>query len=159
MNPNERPDKLDHPAVPKVLRAYSQANVWLYRVTKGWLGNKWRIGAAFPWGVEVLLLTTTGRKTGQPRTTPLIYLQDGDEWAVVASQGGLPRHPQWYLNLSANSDVEIQLGGERFAATARTANPEERVRLWGPLVAHYGDFATYQAWTEREIPVVILSRR
>jgi deazaflavin-dependent oxidoreductase (nitroreductase family) len=153
-----RPKGLDHPVVPKVLHAFSKANVWLYRSTGGRLGGKWRVGAAFPWGVPVLLLTTTGRSSGQPRTAPLLYIEDGERTVVVASQGGLPKHPQWYLNLKANPEVEVQIRDRSWRARARDATPEERDALWPRLVAHYADFATYQAWTERTIPVVLLER-
>lgn len=158
MDPNKRPDELDHPLVPKFIKYYSQANVWLYRKTGGRLGNRWRIGSAFPWGLPVMLLTTIGRKSGQRRTTPLIFIEDNGAIVVVASQGGLPKHPQWFLNIRKNPQVEVQLGSSVWNATARIANDEERSALWPKLTAHYADFDTYQAWTERTIPVVILER-
>lgn len=150
-----RPPQLDHPLVPKLIKAMSTANVWLYRRTKGRLGGKWRIGSTFPWGLPVCLLTTTGRKSGQPRTSPLLFLRDNDRIVLVASQGGLPKHPQWYLNVRANSEVTVQIGGTVRRMRARVAEPEERDALWPRLVAHYRDFADYQSWTDRVIPVVI----
>jgi deazaflavin-dependent oxidoreductase (nitroreductase family) len=158
VNAIPRPKGLDHPAVPRVMRAMSKANVWLYRATGGRLGSTWRVGSAFPRGVPVLLLTTTGRASGKARTMPLLYIEDGDRTVVVASQGGLPKNPQWYLNLKADPHVEVQIGRESWRARARDATPEERAVLWPRLVAHYADFANYQAWTERTIPVVLLER-
>lgn len=158
MDPNKRPPELDHPLVPKVMKHLSQANVWLYQKTGGRLGNRWRVGAAFPWGIPIFLLTTIGRKSGEPRTTPLLFIKDGDDIVCVGSQGGMRKHPLWFLNVRANPAVKVQLGSEKYDAIARVADAEERARLWPMLVAHYADFDTYQAWTDREIPVVILSR-
>src|SRR5689334_11300319 len=94
-----RPEGLDKPWVPGVMRRMSKAHVWVYQKTNGVLGGKWRVGAAFPRGVDVCLLTTKGRKSGETRTAPLLYLPDGPRVVVVASQGGMPKHPLWYLNL------------------------------------------------------------
>jgi deazaflavin-dependent oxidoreductase (nitroreductase family) len=152
----QRPEGLDHPLVPKLMRLYSKANVWLYKRSGGALGAKWRVGSAFPWGRPLLLLTTVGRKSGERRTTPLLYIADGERLVVVASQGGLPSDPQWYLNLRADPDVTVQVGRHVEARHAREATPEERASLWPRHVAHYSDFATYQSWTSRTIPVVIL---
>jgi deazaflavin-dependent oxidoreductase (nitroreductase family) len=156
MDPNRRPANLDHPLVLKLLRRYSRAHVWIYRKTGGILGKKWRIGAAFPWGVPVMLLTTIGRKSGQPKTTPLLYVEDGERVIVAGSQGGMAKHPQWFLNLTQNPHVEVQIGRKKRNMRARVANREEHAELWPRLVALYADFATYQAWTDRAIPVVIL---
>jgi F420H(2)-dependent quinone reductase len=133
----------------------SRANVWLYRKTGGRLGGTWRIGSAFPWGIPVCLLTTRGRVSGQPRTVPLIFLADGVRVVLVASQGGLPRHPQWYLNLSQDPHVQVQIRDRVVDLRARTATPEERATLWPRLVRLYRDYDNYQSWTEREIPVVV----
>jgi len=154
-----RPPGLDHPLVPKVMRLFSQANVWVYRKTGGRLGGKWRVGSAFPHGVPVLLLTTVGRKSGARRTTPLLYIEDGERVILVASQGGMPKHPLWYLNLSAEPEVEVQIGKAIRAMRARDATPQERQAYWPRLVAMYPDFASYQSWTERVIPVVVLEPR
>jgi deazaflavin-dependent oxidoreductase (nitroreductase family) len=151
----ERPEGLDSPIVPKAIRLMSQANVWLYRKTGGRLGGTWRVGAAFPKGIPVCLLTTKGRKTGAPRTTPLLFLPQGRDIVLVASQGGLPKHPLWYRNLEADPNVEIQVKSRTGLYRARTASESERDALWPALVAHYADFANYQAWTDRKIPVVI----
>lgn len=155
----ERPAGLDSPLVPKILRLTSRAQVWLYRQTGGRIGGKWRVGSAFPKGIPVLLLTTIGNKTGLRRTTPLLYIEDGPRLVIVASQGGLPRHPGWYFNLKANPNVEVEVGREIRAMRARDATAEERAVLWPRLVAHYWDFEQYQAWTERTIPVVLLETR
>ena len=154
-----RPPGLDHPIVPKVMRLFSQANVWVYQKTGGRIGGKWRVGSAFPRGVPVLLLTTLGRKSGARRTTPLLYLEHGERVILVASQGGMPKHPLWYLNLSANPEVEVQIGKNVRAMRARDATPEERQVFWPRLVEMYPDFASYQSWTERVIPVVVLAPR
>lgn len=156
MDASRRPDGLDHPIVPKIMHLVSRMNVWVYRRSGGRLWSKWRIGSAFPRGIPTLLLTTTGRKTGQSRTTPLLYIEDGDAFVVVASQGGLPRNPQWLFNVRAQPIVDVQIGANVRSMRAREASPDERARLWPRLVAHYADFATYQAWTERTIPVVLL---
>jgi deazaflavin-dependent oxidoreductase (nitroreductase family) len=156
MDATRRPPGLDHPLVPKLMRLYSHAHVWVYRKTGGLLGNKWRVGAAFPWGVPILLLTTIGRKSGQKKTTPLLYLEDGERVVVVGSQGGMRKHPQWFLNVQQNPEVEVQIGREVRNLRARVANPEEHALLWPRLVDLYADFATYQAWTDRAIPIVVL---
>ena len=155
-HPAKRPAGLDRPIVPKIIRAFSRANVWLYQKTGGRIGGKWRIGATFPRGIPVLLLTTIGRKTGVRRTAPLVYIEDGGSIVVAGSQGGLPKHPQWYLNLASNPEVEVQIGSSVRTMRARDATPGEREHLWPKLVLHNADFADYQAWTDRMIPVVIL---
>jgi F420H(2)-dependent quinone reductase len=156
MDASKRPEGLDHPIVPRIMRIMSKANVWLYQKTGGFIGGTWRVGAAFPRGVPVLLLTTVGKKSGQPRTTPLLYLADGANLVVVGSKGGMPGDPLWVGNLKTTPDVEVQVGRKRETRRARIASPAERERLWPLLVAHYADFATYQAWTERTIPVILL---
>lgn len=151
-----KPEGLDKPYVAKIIRAMSKLNVAVYRWTGGLLGSKWRVGSAFPRGVPVLLLTTIGRKSGEPRTAPLLFIEDGDDVIVVASQGGLPKDPLWYRNLRANPECEVQIKRQKTKRKARTASPEERARLWPMLVEHYHDFASYETWTDRTIPVVIL---
>lgn len=151
----DRPAHLDSPATVRIIKAMSRINVALYRRTGGLLGSKWRVGSAFPWGLPVCLLTTTGRKSGQPRTTPLLFLEDGDNVVLVASQGGLPKHPLWYLNLKADPRVTVQIKRKVRYMSARTATDDERSELWPRLTAMYPDFDNYQAWTDRTIPVVI----
>lgn len=109
-------------------------------------------------GVTNLLLTTRGRVTGKLHRTALIYGKDGDKYIIVASMGGSPKNPQWYLNLLANPEVELQVADEVFAARARTATPEEKPRLWEMMAKMFPNYNEYQAKTERDIPVVILER-
>ena len=134
-----------------VIGIMSRANVWAYRISGG------RIGARFRRGAPVLLLTTVGRKSGAPRTAPLLYLRDGANVVVVASKGGMSRHPLWYRNVEANPEVEVEIGAERSKMVARRASPDEHAALWPRLVAMYPDYDGYQARTTRTIPVVILS--
>jgi deazaflavin-dependent oxidoreductase (nitroreductase family) len=132
------------------LALLGEEHVQRYRETDGEVGYLWN-------GVPTLLLTTTGRKTGQSRTTPLIFNRDGDNYLVVASMGGAPSHPNWYLNLTAQPDAEIQVRAERLAVTARTAPPNEKARLWGVVAEQWPNYDVYQSRTTREIPVVVLS--
>jgi deazaflavin-dependent oxidoreductase (nitroreductase family) len=150
-----RPKGLDKPIATKIIRRMSTANTWLYRKTSGRLGKTWRMGSALRRGVPICLLTTTGSKSGQPRTVPLVYLREGERVVLVASQGGLPNNPMWYGNIVKNPKVEIQVGRHKRAMLARPADAEERAALWPRLVDMYADFASYQSWTDREIPVVI----
>jgi deazaflavin-dependent oxidoreductase (nitroreductase family) len=152
----ERPAGLDHPIVPKLIKWMSKANVWLYRKSGGRLGTTWRIGSAFPRGVPILLLTATGRKSGRSMTTPLLYIEDDERLVVVASQGGLRDNPQWYFNVMANPEVEVQVRTRVERRRAREASSDERAVLWPRLVARYPDFERYQSWTERTIPVILL---
>ncbi len=128
---------------------YGQEHVQRYIETDGREGHEWR-------GAHTLILTTTGRRSGQPRKHPLIYGRHGDDYLVVASAGGAPHHPAWYLNLDANPDVEIQVKAARMTARARTATPEERAELWPIMTREWPDYDGYQTRTDREIPVVVL---
>ena len=109
-------------------------------------------------GAPLLLLNTTGAKSGLPRTNPLAYVADGDQLAVVASYAGGPNNPPWFYNLVANPEVEVEIGHERFAATARIAEEPQRAELYGKMVAAMPVFSEYQAKTERVIPVIVLTR-
>ena len=109
-------------------------------------------------GVTTLLLTTTGRRSGESRTTPLIYGRDGDRYLVVASRGGAPEHPGWYQNLAAHPEIQVQVMADRFKARARTATSAERPALWKTMAAIWPAYDEYQARTAREIPVVIIER-
>jgi deazaflavin-dependent oxidoreductase (nitroreductase family) len=131
------------------VRLAGRLHVHLYRLLGGRVVG--RIGRA-----PILLLTTSGRRTGRARTVPLLYVPDGDSLAVVASFGGSPTHPRWYLNLSVHPDVTVEVGRRRRRAHARTASREERARLWPLFVESYGGYASYQRRTSREIPVVLL---
>jgi len=137
------------PAPPELL--FGEEHVRRYRETDGEEGHDWR-------GSIVLLLTTTGRKSGEPRTMPLIYQPDGENYVIVASKGGWEHHPAWYLNLEADPDVEVQVKGDRFKARARTAEGEERERLWKLMAATWPQYDDYQRKTDRQIPVVVLER-
>ncbi|UGQ12490.1 nitroreductase family deazaflavin-dependent oxidoreductase [Yinghuangia sp. ASG 101] len=121
-----------------------------YRETDGEVGYLWN-------GVPTLLLTTKGRRSGEPRTSALIFARDGDDFLVVASQGGAPVHPNWYHNLTAEPAVEIQVRERRTKAVARTASDEERPRLWRILTDVWPNYDTYVARTERHIPVVVVT--
>ncbi|MEN3342353.1 MAG: hypothetical protein V7644_1757 [Actinomycetota bacterium] len=131
---------------------FGQEHVRRYRETGGAEGHIWKEGST------VLLLTTTGRTSGREYTTPLIYDLDGENPVVVASQGGAPKHPNWYLNLSRNPEVEVQILDERFGARARTAGGEERERLWRQMNRMWPHYDEYARRTDREIPVVVLER-
>jgi deazaflavin-dependent oxidoreductase (nitroreductase family) len=130
---------------------FGDAHVEAYRTTDGAEGYDWR-------GTHCLLLTTTGHRSGQERTVPLIFGKDGDDYLIVASKGGADEPPAWYVNLEANSSVEVQDRGDVFPAIARTANDEERARLWPVMTKEWPDYDAYQTKTERQIPIVILER-
>ncbi|MBO0704111.1 MAG: nitroreductase family deazaflavin-dependent oxidoreductase [Candidatus Dormibacteraeota bacterium] len=131
---------------------FGEEHIRRYRETGGAVGHVWREGS------KVLVLTTTGRRSGRPRDNALIYENDGDRYVVVASRGGSPQHPAWYLNLVANPDVEVQVQDDVFKARAHTATGEERTRLWKLAARQWPAYDTYQERTDREIPVVVLER-
>jgi deazaflavin-dependent oxidoreductase (nitroreductase family) len=131
---------------------FGAAHVLVYRETSGECGYHWR-------GTTILLLTTVGRTSGESRTTPLIHRTDGERWVVVASKGGAPENPSWFENLKANPEAAIQVKGEEVPVRATTAEGEERTRLWSLMAEVWPAYDTYQAKTDREIPVVVLSRR
>ena len=131
---------------------YGADHVRRYRETNGEVGHSWKRGT------HTLILTTTGRKSGAQRDTPLIYSSYGDSYVVVASQGGAPKHPAWYLNLRAKPAAEVQVGPDRFTVSARTATGEERSELWRRMTQTWPDYDVYQTKTDREIPVVVLDR-
>jgi F420H(2)-dependent quinone reductase len=133
------------------LRGASRLNVWVYRMSGG------RLLGRFPSGAPVCLLTTAGRKSGRRRSVPLLYLRDGNDLVVVASQGGAPQHPGWYFNLRADPKAEVEIGGSRFAVIARSVSEDERTTLWPRLVEMYPPYENYQRRTTRRIPVVRLS--
>jgi len=130
---------------------FGQEHVERYQATEGKEGHAWR-------GTQTLLLTTRGRKSGEQRTTPLIYQQDGDRYVIVASQGGAPAHPGWYFNITEDPEVEVQVWGDRFKARASTATGDERSRLWALMNETWPAYEDYQSKTDREIPVVVLER-
>jgi deazaflavin-dependent oxidoreductase (nitroreductase family) len=136
-----------------VIKWMSRLNTWAYKVSGG------KLGGSFLQGAPVALLTTIGRKTGQPRVSPLLYLRDDERVVLVASQGGRANNPMWYLNLKANPKISVQIKKEVLALTARDASEAERAQYWPQLVAMYSSFDDYQSWTERVIPVVICDPR
>jgi deazaflavin-dependent oxidoreductase (nitroreductase family) len=127
----------------------SRLNTWMYRRNNGQ-----GLGGTFQ-NIPVALLTTTGRKSGEPRVSPLYFLQDGDKVVVAASRGGSDKNPQWYLNLKADPKVQVQIKSEVLNLTARDANEEERQRYWPQLVQMYPTYDDYQSWTDRVIPLVV----
>jgi len=132
------------------LTLLGEDHIRAYRETDGEVGYIWN-------GVPTLLLTVTGRRTGRKLTSPLIFGRDGDDYLVVASYGGAPKHPLWYRNLEANPNAEIQVKAQRIAVTARTASATEKPRLWKILVDRWPNYDVYQSRTDRDIPVVVLS--
>ncbi len=140
-----------------VFRVATGLHISLYRRTGGKIGAK-LAGQTF-FKSPFILLTTTGRRSGQPRTTPLLCVRDGDRFLVIASFGGDDRHPQWFKNLQANPEATIELYGETIPVVATVATREEKQVLWPKVLAAYKGYANYQRKTERDIPVVILTRR
>ena len=128
---------------------YGQEHVDAYLATGGEEGHDWR-------GTQTLILTTTGRKSGKQRLTPLIYGRHGNDYLIVASKGGTPENPDWYHNLSANPDVEIQVKGDKMRARARTATPAEKAEMWPIMTKEWPDYDDYQTKTDRDIPIVVL---
>ncbi|HEY2488679.1 MAG TPA: nitroreductase family deazaflavin-dependent oxidoreductase [Streptosporangiaceae bacterium] len=131
---------------------FGREHVSRYVETDGREGHDWN-------GVQTLILTTTGRKSGRKISTPLIYGRRGDDYLVVASKGGADQPPAWYLNLQADPEVEVQVLADKFAARARTATADEKPALWRQMAQIWPDYDNYQRKTERSIPVVILERQ
>jgi deazaflavin-dependent oxidoreductase (nitroreductase family) len=109
-------------------------------------------------GAPLLVLTTTGARSGQPRVTPLVYTTDNGRWVVIASKGGSPTHPDWYYNLRANPEVTVEVGAESFPARATITTGAERQRLFDQMAARMPNFAEYQRNTVRQLPVIVLER-
>lgn len=132
---------------------YGGEHVRRYRETNGDLGYRWKRGS------EILLLTTKGRKSGEERTHALIFREVGGDYVLVASKGGHPQHPAWFLNMEANpEDIEVQVKADRFKVRHRVAEGEEREYLWGLMNEVWPDYAEYQTRTDRQIPVLVLER-
>jgi deazaflavin-dependent oxidoreductase (nitroreductase family) len=147
--PKPAPKGLNSPQTTTIIKMMSRANTWLYKKTDG------KVGGKFLQGAPVALLTTIGRKTGEPRVSPLLFLREGTRVVLVASKGGSATHPMWYLNLKANPKVSVQIKDEMLHLSARDATEEERARYWPKLVEMYSSFDDYQSWTDRVIPIVI----
>ncbi|MBI5506956.1 MAG: nitroreductase family deazaflavin-dependent oxidoreductase [Deltaproteobacteria bacterium] len=137
----------------RVVVAMSRVNTWIFRLSGGRFGARWMHGA------PVMLLTTIGRKSGEARTTPLLYLEDGERVLLVGSQGGMSKNPLWVGNIDADPNVEIQIGSSARKMRGRRASAEEKARYWPALTRMYPDFADYQARTTRDIPVIVLEPR
>lgn len=133
-------------------RGFLRTAVWLYRRSGGRIGGKM-------FGVPVLLLTTTGRKSGRSWTVPLMYQPEGDGWVLIASNGGSPRHPAWWLNLRSRPDSVVQIGRDTYPVTAAQASGADRDRLWRRMADMYKGYDAYERKTTRKIPVVVLRRR
>jgi deazaflavin-dependent oxidoreductase (nitroreductase family) len=131
---------------------YGQEHIERYEATDGEEGYDWRNGT------RILVLTTTGRRSGEARKNALIFRPHGDDYLIVASKGGAPEPPDWYRNLQDNPDVQVQIKGDKFAARARTATADEKPQLWQEMLEVWPDYADYQQKTDREIPVVVLER-
>ncbi len=131
------------------VRRWSKLHGAVFKLTRGRLGRRLVEN-------DILLLTTTGRRTGKAHTVPLLYLRDGDRYVVIASYGGRPHHPEWYRNLVADPQVTVTLPGRTEQMRARTATAEERAGWWPRIVDAYQGYAAYQSRTDREIPVVFL---
>jgi deazaflavin-dependent oxidoreductase (nitroreductase family) len=136
-----------------VLRRVMAGHTAVYRATHGVVGHK------FPGSPPVLLLDHVGAKSGKKRTSPLVYVRDGDDIVLVASKGGNPKNPAWFHNLKANPETTIQIGSEKRPVRAHVATDEERKRLWPKAVETYSGYAGYQKRTDRKIPLVVLERR
>ena len=136
----------------KLFEAGTRLNIAAFRATGG------RVGGRFGKGQRILLLHHKGAKSGKERVSPLLYMPDGDDIVIVASKGGVDKHPAWYHNLRAHPDTEVELRGEHRRVRAHTATDEERARLWPMVVDMYKGYAEYQSYTERKIPLVVLER-
>ena len=142
-------ERLNKPSTGTAIKWMSKLQTWLFKTTKGKLGNK------FLRGSQVGILTTIGRKSGEPRDSPLLFLQEGSRIVLVASQGGRATNPMWYLNLKANPKVTFQTKAGKFSLVARDATDAERDDYWPKLDAMYPDFVNYRSYTDRKIPIVI----
>jgi deazaflavin-dependent oxidoreductase (nitroreductase family) len=150
---------MSEPNKPSELPSWIKDHISRYVATNGEDGYMWDASLGGGKGfVPTLLLTTTGRKSGRALTLPLIFGRSGSDYVVVASKGGAPAHPAWYLNLEANPLVQVQVKADKFAARAHTADARERVALWPMMVEIYSPYEHYQAKTDRQIPVVVLTR-
>jgi deazaflavin-dependent oxidoreductase (nitroreductase family) len=148
-SPKGRPKYIDTAVGDFAIKWASRVNAFMFRRSKG-KGLGGSMG-----GIPVALLITKGRKTGEPRTSPLYFHRDGDKVMVVASKGGSDKHPMWYLNLKADPNVEVQIKDEVLKLTARDATDDERNLYWPKLVEMYPSYDDYQSWTGRQLPLVV----
>jgi len=140
---------LNSPTTGKAIKWMSKANTWIFKKTNGRFGDKFRHGA------EVGILTTTGRKSGQLRESPLLFLQEDQRFVLVASQGGRATDPMWYLNIKANPSISFRTKKGEFPLVAREATDAERDEYWPKLDEMYPDFPNYRSYTDRKIPILI----
>jgi deazaflavin-dependent oxidoreductase (nitroreductase family) len=136
----------------KAWKLIQDANTRMYRVSGGRIGGRYD-------KAPVLILHHVGRKSGEKRETPLIYLQDGEDIVIVGSMGGSPKHPAWYLNVRDRPEIEVEIKGRRLPVHARAATPEERERLWPALLEMWPAWEDYGRRTEREFPILVLTPR
>ncbi|MGV0051761.1 nitroreductase family deazaflavin-dependent oxidoreductase [Mycobacterium colombiense] len=146
--PKPKPRSLNAPWVGFIIKWMAKGNTWIYKLSNGKFGGTFQ-------KAPVALLTTTGRKTGEPRVSPLLYLREGNRVILVASKGGSDKHPLWYLNLKADPKVSVQIKDEVLQLRARDATEAERAEYWPKLDHMYPSFDDYRAWTDRVIPIVI----
>jgi len=132
-------------------KGIGRVHTWLYRATGGRVGHT-------AGHITNLLLTTTGRRSGAARTVALAYMADGDNWILVASNGGSDHHPAWWLNLKSAPAATVEIGSQRITVVARAAKGAERDRLWARLTRYNPPYASYEKMTARSIPVVVLER-
>lgn len=132
-----------------IIKNYTRFNVWVYKKTNGKLMKN------FPGGYPICIVGMTGRKSGERREVGLIHLPDGENKYLVASQGGMDKHPVWYFNVKANPNIDIMVGGDKRNFVARQLTPEEKRDCWPHLLSIYPDFDEYQARTDRDIPVFL----
>jgi deazaflavin-dependent oxidoreductase (nitroreductase family) len=132
------------------VRTMAAVNTWIYRLSGGRIAGKWTHGE------PMLLLTTIGRKSGEPRTVPLVYMSEGDRLIVVGSQAGMSKDPQWMANAAANPSVEVEIGARKRKMRAHRGSAEEKARYWPALCAMNSDYAAYQSRTTRDIPILII---
>lgn len=135
--------------ISNIMNWFMKLHTLLYKVTNGIIGSRM-------FGMDILLLTTKGRKTGRDRIKPLAYFLDGKSYVVVASAGGSPKNPDWFLNLEANPEVKVQIKNKKFQAMAKTALKSKRDRLWKNIIKQAPNFDQYQKKTKRQIPIVLL---
>jgi deazaflavin-dependent oxidoreductase (nitroreductase family) len=147
--PKSPPPYLNKPYADFLIKWMSRINTFMYR-----RGGGEGLGSTFQ-NIPIALLTTTGRKSGQPRVSPLYFLRDGDRVIVAASKVGSEKNPMWYLNLKANPTVQVQIKKEILDLQAHDATDEERAKYWPQLVQMYPDYDDYQSWTDRQIPIVV----
>jgi len=153
----KRRQTMAKPSTATVMKVMARAHLRIFRLTGGRIGNSLPTGVLT--SVPTLMLDHVGRTSGTAYTTPLVYLADGQDLVVVASQGGMAKDPQWYANLVAHPDTQVQIRREVRRVHARVAAPAERASLWPRLIDLYADYDTYQAITEREIPLMVLEPR